>query len=224
MTAPDAAAGPAGPATRSGPAARRWLPWTLAALAYAGFVVSVYLTIVHYRGYVPPCYVVQGCETVQTSEYSVILGVPVALAGAVFFGLLFYLTVGLLRSSAPALVRVFKALAFLGALAIIPLFLLQAIVLKAFCSYCLATEVLMLAIWVLSFLLAAPGRSGEPLEAGAGARMSEARRGAGSGGRARLLPCHCRRLCPRTRTPGWPRAWSTPLSRRCPQAPLQCRA
>ena len=49
---------------------RRWVPWTLGA-AYAGFVVSAYLTIVHYRGYVSPCYVVQGCETVQTSKYSV---------------------------------------------------------------------------------------------------------------------------------------------------------
>ena len=46
------------------------------------------------------------------------------------------------------LARVFKVLAFLGALAIIPLFLLQAIVLKAFCTYCVATEVLMLAIWI----------------------------------------------------------------------------
>ena len=141
-----------------GPRPRRWLPWTLAALAYAGFVVSAYLTIVHFRGYVSPCYVVQGCETVQTSKYSVILGVPVALAGAVYFGLLFYLTVGLLRSSALWLVRAFKVLSFLGALAVIPLFLLQAIVLEAFCSYCLATEVLMLAIWVLGFLLAAPER------------------------------------------------------------------
>jgi uncharacterized membrane protein len=158
---------------------RRWLPWTLAALAYAGFVLSAYLTIVHFRGYVSPCYVVQGCETVQTSKYSVILGVPVALAGAVYFGLLFYLTVGLLRSSALWLVRAFKVLSFLGALAAIPLFLLQAIVLKAFCSYCLATEVLMLAIWVLGFLLAAPerrdgtpepsGSEAEPLEAGAAA-------------------------------------------------------
>ena len=149
---------------------RRWVPWTLAALSYAGFVVSAYLTIVHFRGYVSPCYVVQGCETVQTSEYSVILGVPVALVGAVFFGLLFYLAVGLLRNGALTLVRVFKVLAFLGALAIIPLFLLQAIVLEAFCTYCIATEVLMLAIWVLSFLLAAPGRSGEPLEARAPAK------------------------------------------------------
>jgi len=61
---------------------RRWVPWTIAAMSYAGFVVAAYLTIVHYRGYVSPCYVVHGCEEVQTSKYSVILGVPVALAGA----------------------------------------------------------------------------------------------------------------------------------------------
>ena len=73
------------------------------------------------------------------------------------------------------LVRVFKVLAFLGALAIIPLFLLQAIVLKAFCTYCIATEVLMLAIWVLSFLLAAPGR------AASRSRPAPARRPEGAG-------------------------------------------
>jgi uncharacterized membrane protein len=145
---------------------RRWVAWALAALAYVGFVVSAYLTLVHYRGYVSPCYVVQGCETVQTSKYSVILGVPVALVGALFFGLMFYLAVGLLRSASVMLVRVFKVFAFLGALAIIPLFLLQAIVLKAFCTYCLATEVIMLAIWVLSFLVTAPRRSPGRLEAG----------------------------------------------------------
>jgi uncharacterized membrane protein len=143
---------------------RRWVTWGLAALGYAGFVVSAYLTIVHYRGYVSPCYVVQGCETVQTSEYAVVLGVPVALAGAVFFGLMFYLAVGLLRARSRALVRVFKVLAFLGALATIPLFLLQAIVLEAFCTYCVATEVIMLAIWVMSFLLGE--RSSQPAGAG----------------------------------------------------------
>ena len=182
--APAARRRPAAPAERTraertraerdrAPRPRRWLPWTLAALAYAGFVVSAYLTIVHFRGYVSPCYVVQGCETVQTSKYSVVLGVPVALAGAVYFGLLFYFTVGLLRSSALWLVRAFKVLSFLGALAVIPLFLLQAIVLKAFCSYCLATEVLMLAIWVLGFLLAAPGeRPGAERRAARGRRRS----------------------------------------------------
>ena len=159
-----------GPQDAARSSSRRWVPWTLAAAAYAGLVISTYLTIVHYRGYVSPCYVVHGCETVQTSKYSVILGVPVALVGALFFGTMFYLAVGLLRSARVMLARVFRVFAFLGALAIIPLFLLQAIVLKAFCTYCLATEIIMLAIWILSFLLAAPRRSGKPLESGAAAK------------------------------------------------------
>ena len=149
---------------------RRWVPWAVAALSYAAFVVSTYLTITHYRGYVSPCYVVQGCEAVQTSKYSVVLGVPVALAGAVAFGLLFYLAIGLLRRPARWLVLTFKVLAFLGALAVIPLFLVQAVVLKAFCSYCLLIEVLMLAIWILSFLLTARSGAVESLEPGAAAK------------------------------------------------------
>lgn len=140
---------------------RRWVPWALTGVAYAGFVISAYLTFVHYRGYVSPCYVVRGCEAVQTSKYSVLLGVPVALLGALFFGLMFYLGIGLLTSSRVRLVQAYKVLAFVGALAIIPLFLLQAIVLKAFCTYCVATEVIMLVLWGLSFLLRAP-RPGGP--------------------------------------------------------------
>lgn len=151
-------------AAPSGPPRRR-VPWALAALAYAGFIMSAYLALAHARGYAAPCYVLRGCETVQTSKYSVILGVPLALAGAAYLGVLFYLAVGLLRSPPVWLVRAFKALAFLGALAVIPLFLLQAIVLRAFCSYCLLTEALMLAIWVVSFLLTAKDLDDQPLEA-----------------------------------------------------------
>ena len=57
------------------------------------------------------------------------------------------------------LVSLYKVLAFVGALAMIPLFLLQAVVLKAFCSYCVATEVIMLSIWIVSFLLTSRGES-----------------------------------------------------------------
>jgi uncharacterized membrane protein len=151
---------PAPPARAASPGPRRWVPWVLAGAAYAGFVISLYLTFVHYRGYVSPCYVVKGCEGVQTSKYSVILGVPLALIGTVFFALMFYLGIGVLTSSRVRVAQAYKVLAFAGALAIIPLFLLQAIVLDAFCTYCVATEVIMLALWVLSFLLAAPGQSG----------------------------------------------------------------
>jgi uncharacterized membrane protein len=132
---------------------RRWVPWALTALAFAGFVVATYLTFAHYRGYVSPCYVVHGCESVQTSKYSSVLGVPVALIGAAGFAVLFYLGIGLLTGAGRWTTPAFRLLAFAGALGMIPLFLLQAVVLKAFCSYCILTEVLMLAIWVLTFFL-----------------------------------------------------------------------
>ena len=134
---------------------RRWVPWLLTGLAFAGFVISLYLTFVHYRGYVSPCYVVHGCETVQTSKYAVVLGVPLALLGTVYFGLMFYLGIALLTIRRPLVVTVFRLLTFAGAIAIIPLFLLQAIVLKAFCTYCVATEAIMLALWLLAFFLPA---------------------------------------------------------------------
>ena len=145
----------------------RWVPWFLAAASYGGFVISLYLTFVHYRGYVSPCYVVEGCEEVQTSRFSVVLGIPVALLGTLFFGLMFYLAIAVLTRSGLTLVRAYKALAFLGALATIPLFLLQAIVLRAFCSYCVATEALMLSMWIISFVLKSSESSTKPVAADA---------------------------------------------------------
>ena len=139
--------------------------WFLLGASYAGFVIALYLTFVHYRGYVSPCYVVSGCEQVQTSRFSVVVGIPVALLGTVFFAVMFYLGIGLLTRSSAWLVLAYKVLAFVGALAVIPLFLLQAISLRAFCSYCVATEAIMLSMWVVSFLLVSPAPGGKTAEA-----------------------------------------------------------
>jgi uncharacterized membrane protein len=146
---------------------RRWVvPLLLTATSYAGFVVSLYLTFVHYRGYVSHCYVVEGCEQVQTSRFAVIFGVPVALLGLLFFTAMFYLGIGVLTRSSVKLVRAYKVLAYLGALAAVPLFLVQAIALRAFCTYCVLTEIILLAMWGVSFVLTAPGQAGETAKVG----------------------------------------------------------
>jgi uncharacterized membrane protein len=137
------------------------------AASYAGFVISLYLTFVHYRGYVSHCYVVEGCEQVQTSRFAVVLGVPLALLGTVFFTVLFFLGIGLLTRSSGTLVRWYKVLAYVGALAAVPLFLLQAVALRAFCTYCVATEVILVSIWMASFMLKAPGQAADAAGNGA---------------------------------------------------------
>jgi uncharacterized membrane protein len=59
-----------------------------AGLALAGVGIAGYLTYVHYAGLHPICGVSHGCETVQTSAYASLFGIPVALIGLITYVLL----------------------------------------------------------------------------------------------------------------------------------------
>jgi uncharacterized membrane protein len=59
----------------------RQLRVALVVLALAGAGVAGYLTYVHYAGINPVCTTGGSCEKVQTSIYSELAGVPVALIG-----------------------------------------------------------------------------------------------------------------------------------------------
>jgi uncharacterized membrane protein len=52
-------------------------------LALVGTGIAAYLTYVHYSGASPICEISHGCEKVQTSEWSKLAGVPVALLGLI---------------------------------------------------------------------------------------------------------------------------------------------
>jgi uncharacterized membrane protein len=54
-------------------------------LGLAGVGIAGYLTYVHYAGLHPVCFVSHGCETVQTSSYASLFGVPVALLGLISY-------------------------------------------------------------------------------------------------------------------------------------------
>ncbi len=59
----------------------RALRTTLLVLAVLGLAVASYLTYVHYAGIKPACTAGESCTKVQTSVYSKLAGVPVALIG-----------------------------------------------------------------------------------------------------------------------------------------------
>ena len=50
-------------------------------LSVVGLGIAGYLTYVHYAGVSPVCEIAHGCEKVQTSRWSELAGVPVALLG-----------------------------------------------------------------------------------------------------------------------------------------------
>ena len=71
----------------------RTLKLTMTTLTLAGLGVAGYLTYVHYAGIKPLCTAGGSCDKVQTSVYSELAGVPVALIGLLGYtailGLLF---------------------------------------------------------------------------------------------------------------------------------------
>ena len=63
----------------------KYLPLGIGVLAFLGFLDAVYLTVLHYKNAIPPCTIAHGCETVLTSSYATIFGIPIALIGAGFY-------------------------------------------------------------------------------------------------------------------------------------------
>jgi uncharacterized membrane protein len=115
----------------------RWLVVILAVLALVGFADSTYLAAEHFRGVVPPCSVVSGCEKVLTSDYAVIGGVPLAVVGMVYYGILLVLIVAFFDTRNWRFLRAACWIIIGGFVGTMYLFYLQAFVLHAFCFYCL---------------------------------------------------------------------------------------
>src|ERR1700722_6181294 len=71
----------------------RWLVPTNLALSLLGIADGVYLTIGHYTAhftYACPTTSFINCESVTTSQYSMVFGIPVALLGLIFFVVMFF--------------------------------------------------------------------------------------------------------------------------------------
>lgn len=121
------------------------------AVALLGFADASYLTIEHFRGTTPPCFIVSGCGTVTTSVYSQIGPIPVALLGALYYFVISLLLFLALESKNDKPARAAFLLTPLGILASGYFLYIQAFILNAYCLYCLgsvatSTILFMLAI------------------------------------------------------------------------------
>jgi vitamin-K-epoxide reductase (warfarin-sensitive) len=119
-------------------------------LGFAGFLDSVYLTILHYAHAIPPCTVTHGCETVLTSRFATVGPIPTAAFGIAYFLIIMVLALRYMQTQAAILM---KSLFFLASLAIffsLVLTYIQAFVLESFCQYCLVAELCMLLIFLLA--------------------------------------------------------------------------
>src|SRR6202011_4024037 len=146
---------------------RRALRIAMIVLTIVGLGVASYLTYVHYSGIKPACSLGGSCEKVQTSAYSHLAGVPVAL-----MGLIGYVTILALLLAPQSETTRFATVAvttigfgFSAYLTYRELFSIHAI-----CAWCVSSAVILtalvsLAVW--RFLLGEePSGAGTSPEAG----------------------------------------------------------
>ncbi len=123
-------------------------------LAVVGLGVAAYLTYVHYEGIKPVCGLGGNCEKVQTSEWSKVAGVPVALLGLLgYAGILAALLVDTENARIAAALFALAGFGFSAYLTYRELFSIDAI-----CPWCVASAVIMtlLAIVTTARLMMAP--------------------------------------------------------------------
>jgi uncharacterized membrane protein len=106
-------------------------------VALLGFLDASYLTMVHYLHIIPPCYIVQGCETVTTSAYSKILGIPVALLGALYYLTVFSLMLFYADKREIRVLPFITGATVLGFLSSLWFLYVQGVLIGEWCMYCL---------------------------------------------------------------------------------------
>ncbi len=142
---------------------RVWLDRIELILIAAGIVIATYLTYVKLFGIKPYCAGVGNCEAVQTSPYAELFGVPVAI-----WGLLGYLALLVLflvkrydwRNLGWVARQAFFLVTLVGVLYSAYLTYLELFVINEICPWCVASAVVMTALFVLA-IVDAFGRSGD---------------------------------------------------------------
>lgn len=132
---------------------RKWLDWAQLALIVAGIGIATYLSYVKLFGLEPYCAGVGNCEAVQTSPYAQLFGIPVAVLGLGAYLALLVLwwvkrsdwnDLGYMARMA------FFFVSLIGVLFSAYLTYLEIFVIEAICPWCVASAVVMTALFFLS--------------------------------------------------------------------------
>ncbi len=122
-------------------------------LAVAGVAVSLYLLTVHWGWWQAVCLGVGDCESVNLSRFSELLGIPVALLGALAY--LAIIAAGVLIAREMYVDNARIALFFIAAIGVAfsaYLTYIELFVLHAVCPWCVLSAILITAIAILGAL------------------------------------------------------------------------
>lgn len=133
-------------------AASRWYPFSILGVSIVGFFDAAYLTIQHYTQFTLPCTITQGCDLVTKSEYSSIMGIPVALLGALYYLAIFLAVYIIIETKKTEYLRFIAIATTFGFLFSAWFVYLQFFVIKAICQYCMLSAFTSTTMFVASIV------------------------------------------------------------------------
>ena len=127
----------------------------MALVSLCGLFLGAYLTLYHYGFVGTIACGISSCETVQSSNWSMLLGIPVALWGAGYYATMLALSIAGLQekfADSRRLALVVLALASWGAVFTAWLNYLEAFRLQAWCEWCIGSATMVVILLVLAIL------------------------------------------------------------------------
>ena len=127
---------------------------TLGALAIIGLLVSVYMTIYKITSNDSMCIGSKDCSVVNQSRYAEIYGIPVAVFGILGYAAILAVLVlernpGFFKQNGSMLLF---GLSLTGFLFTLYLIFLEIAIIKAYCPFCITSQVAMTFIFILSVI------------------------------------------------------------------------
>lgn len=120
----------------------------MSGLALVGLAISAYLTYVHYADIQPFCTGISNCARVQSSDWALVAGVPVALAGLIgYAAILAALWIPGERGRLATALAAFTGFGYSLYLTWVELFEIDAI-----CQWCIVSAAIMTALAILAGL------------------------------------------------------------------------
>lgn len=134
-------------------------------LALFGLADSIYLAQSNLNGTPLLCSAdgLSDCNAVTASEYSRLFGVPIAELGVLFYGIVFVLAALEIVIFDQLLRRALQALSLVGILSSLYFTFIQKFIIGAFCTYCLASTLVALLIFIFASLIEPLRRRAIPL-------------------------------------------------------------
>ena len=122
-------------------------------VAFIGIVDAASLSYARYTHSDLICGIVEGCNTVAASPYSVLFGMPLAYLGLLFYVFIFILGVWLLSRDGAWLRTVLLATTSIGLASSLYFVYLQTFVIQAYCVYCVISALVSALLWVMALAL-----------------------------------------------------------------------